>query len=178
MQMTWTCFDQRKRTLNLAVNQLGRRSWAAQIVLFFLWNQGVDDGVEGYDKNPGQEEWSVCRPALHNESCRVSRELAAPLYTLNWLSFRTKPGLSSPVGRWGEGRFLEFRWHWVGSILLRLEGNKNINDLGHCQRHNLATLGFPGRPFDPCLRAVAVENLSSGLEGVKEPQLRHFTSNK
>jgi len=34
-------------------------------------------------------EWSVCRPALHNESCRVSRELAAPLYTLNWLSFQT-----------------------------------------------------------------------------------------
>ena len=72
---------------------LGSTSWAAQIVLFFLWNEGVDDGVEGYDKNPGQEEWSVCRPALHNESCRVSRELAAPLYTLNWLSFRTKPGL-------------------------------------------------------------------------------------
>ena len=43
-------------------------------------------------------EWSVCRPALHNESCRVSRELAAPLYTLNWLSFRTKPGLLRRLG--------------------------------------------------------------------------------
>ena len=53
-------------------------------------------------------EWSVCRPALHNESCRVSRELAAPQLVV----FSNKTWSPSPNGRWGEGRFLEFRWHW------------------------------------------------------------------
>ena len=94
--------------------------------------------------NPGVECVPPCAPQreLQGLSWASSTALHAQLVV-----FSNKTWSPSPVGRWGEGRFLEFRWHWVGSILLRLEGNKNINDLGHCQRHNLATLGFPGRPF-------------------------------